>query len=180
MSRRTERVNDLLQEELAELLLTHVKDPRVGQGLVSITEVVVSPDLRHANVYVSHLGNEAERAEVMKGLEHSQSYLHNELTKRLKLRYVPAIHFKLDPSLERGARLATLINTVAGSVDPAALDAKVDAPLPASAPSRPALSIVVTDSDDDEDDDDFEDEDSDDGDEDDFDEDEDVDPEDDK
>lgn len=118
MSRRTERVNDLLQEELAELLLTSVKDPRVGHGLVSITEVVVSPDLRHANVYVSHLGDEAERDEVMKGLEHSQNYLHNELTKRLKMRHVPAIHFRLDPSLERGARLATLINTVAGAAEP--------------------------------------------------------------
>ncbi len=155
MSRRTERVNDLLQEELAELLLTSVKDPRVGHGLVSITEVVVSQDLRHANVYISHLGNEAERGEVMKGLEHSQSYLHNELTKRLKMRHVPAIHFKLDPSLERGARLATLINTVAGSVDPATLTAQEDVPPQAGpAPARPALSIVVADSDDD---DDFED-----------------------
>lgn len=115
MSRRTERVNDLLQEELAELLLTSVKDPRVGHGLVSITEVVVSPDLRHANVYVSHLGEESERDEVMAGLEHSEHYLHNELMKRLKMRHVPAIHFRLDPSLERGARLATLINAIAGS-----------------------------------------------------------------
>ena len=114
MSRRTERVNDLLQEELSELLLTSVKDPRVGQGLVSITEVVVSPDLRHANVFVSHLGTDAERVEAMKGLEHSQSYLQSELSKRLKMRNIPQIHFRLDPSLERGARLATLINSVAG------------------------------------------------------------------
>ncbi|MCK6565615.1 MAG: 30S ribosome-binding factor RbfA, partial [Dehalococcoidia bacterium] len=61
MSRRTERVNDLLREQLSELIQREVKDPRVARGLVSITEVQVSPDLRHATVYVSHLGDSGER-----------------------------------------------------------------------------------------------------------------------
>lgn len=119
MSRRTERVNDLLREELSDLLLREIKDPRVAQGLVSITEVQVSPDLRHAIVYISHLGQEAERAGVLEGLQHAARFLRNELVHRLKMRTVPEIVFRFDPSIERGARLASLIHDV---VAPAASD----------------------------------------------------------
>lgn len=112
MSRRTSRVNDLLREELSALLLKGVKDPRVSQGLTTITEVQVSPDLRHATVYVSHLGDESEREEVLEGLRHSSPYLHRELMHRLAMRNVPELTFRFDPSIERGARLASLIHEV--------------------------------------------------------------------
>ena len=112
MSRRTDRVNELLRSEISELLLREVKDPRVGHGLVSITEVTVSPDLRNATVYVSHLGDDAERREVLAGLEHSAPFLQRELKHRLALRTVPALTFRFDPSIERGARLASLIHEV--------------------------------------------------------------------
>ncbi|MEP7216706.1 MAG: 30S ribosome-binding factor RbfA [Anaerolineaceae bacterium] len=112
MSMRTARVNELLREELSELIQREVKDPRVSRGLVSITEVQVSPDLRRAVVYVSHLGNEAERAGVLKGLESSAHFMHRELMHRLKMRNVPELVFRFDPSIERGARLASLINKV--------------------------------------------------------------------
>ncbi len=115
MSRRTSRVNDLLREELSALLLKGLKDPRVAHGLVTITEVQVSPDLRHATVFVSHLGDENERAEVLAGLQHSASYLHRELVHRLDLRSVPELLFRFDPSIERGARLAELIHQVSTS-----------------------------------------------------------------
>ena len=114
MSRRTVRVNELLREQISELLLREVKDPRVSKGLVTITEVQASPDLRHATVYVSHLGEESERAGVLKGLEHSAHFLHRELMHRLAMRNVPELVFKFDPSIERGARLASLINQVSG------------------------------------------------------------------
>jgi len=115
MSRRTTRVNELLREELSNLLLRDVKDPRIAHGLVSITEVQVSPDLRRATVYVSHLGDVAEREEVLEGLRQAAHYMHNELLRRLKMRYVPEFTFRFDPSIERGARLAALINQVAQS-----------------------------------------------------------------
>ncbi|MCZ2108255.1 MAG: 30S ribosome-binding factor RbfA [Dehalococcoidia bacterium] len=115
MSRRTSRVNDLLREELSALLLKGVKDPRVAHGLVTITEVQVSPDLRHATVFVSHLGSEDERAEVIEGLRHSAHYLHRELMHRLDMRSVPELDFRFDPSIERGARLAELIHQVSAS-----------------------------------------------------------------
>ncbi|WP_322795914.1 30S ribosome-binding factor RbfA [Tepidiforma sp.] len=112
MSMRTTRVNELLRAELAELLLREVKDPRVGRGLVTITEVQVSPDLRRAVVYVSHLGTDEERREALEGLQHSAPFLHRELVHRLTMRNVPELIFRFDPSIERGARLAELIHQV--------------------------------------------------------------------
>lgn len=113
MTRRTDRVAELLRQELSELLIRSVKDPRVEHGLVSVTAVEVSPDLRYATVYVSHLGDETERAEVLTGLEHAAPYLHNELVRRLSLKHVPRLRFRFDPSIERGARLSVLIRELA-------------------------------------------------------------------
>lgn len=112
MSMRTARVAELLRAEISELLLREVKDPRVGRGMVTITEVQVSPDLRRAVVYVSHLGTESERVDAIAGLEHSAPFLHRELARRLSLRNVPELVFRFDPSIERGARLAELIQQV--------------------------------------------------------------------
>jgi ribosome-binding factor A len=112
MTMRTTRVGELLRAEISELLLREVKDPRVGRGMVTITEVRVSPDLRRAVVYVSHLGTESERAEALEGLQHSAPFLHRELVHRLSLRNVPELVFRFDPSIERGARLAELIEQV--------------------------------------------------------------------
>ncbi|MGE0702012.1 MAG: 30S ribosome-binding factor RbfA, partial [Hyphomicrobiaceae bacterium] len=107
MTRRQERVNELIRQELSELIAREVKDPRVGHGLVSITEVQVSPDLRNATVYVSHLGEPAERDDVLRGLDKASHFLHGALLHRLSLRHVPELHFRFDPSIERGARLAS-------------------------------------------------------------------------
>lgn len=115
MTMRTERVNELLRAELSELIQREVKDPRVSRGLLSLTEVQVSPDLRHATVYVSHLGTDDERRDALSGLQHSAHFLHRELMRRLSMRNVPELVFKFDPSIERGARLASLINQVAAT-----------------------------------------------------------------
>lgn len=112
MTRRTSRVNDLLREELSDLIQREVKDPRVALGLTTIIDVEVSPDLRHATVFVSHLGDEAERDEVLKGLQRAAHFLQTELMHRLDMRRVPELSFRFDPSIERGARLATLIHEI--------------------------------------------------------------------
>ena len=96
-------------EELKALIQRAVKDPRVSEGLVSITEVIVTPDLKHATVYVSHLGEQASHKGVLEGLQHAAPFLHSELGRRLKMRSVPLLRFELDPSIERGAHLASLI-----------------------------------------------------------------------
>jgi ribosome-binding factor A len=112
MSRRTDRVSDLLREELSDLIRREVKDPGVEHGLVSITEVVVSPDLRHATVYVSHLGEAGERDEVLRALGRAAHFPHRELGHRLTMKRVPELIFRPDVSIERGARLTALIHEV--------------------------------------------------------------------
>lgn len=81
-----------------------LRDPRVA-GIVSITEVDVAPDLRHARVYVSVFGTEDERASTMAALNHARPFLRRELAKRTSLRYTPDLTFISDESLERAQRL---------------------------------------------------------------------------
>ena len=115
MTRRTERLNELLREELSELLRS-LKDPRLDDAMITITEVDVAPDLRRATVYVSLLG-ENERDDVLAALNGANRHLHAQLLHRLDVRRVPDFSFRFDPSIERGARLATLIQEVAEGHD---------------------------------------------------------------
>ena len=110
MTRRTERLNELLREELSELLRT-LKDPRLDDAMITITEVDIAPDLRRATVYVSLLGDNA-RDDVLAALNGANRHLHTQLLHRLDVRRVPDLTFRFDPSIERGARLATLIQEV--------------------------------------------------------------------
>lgn len=109
MSRRTDRVNELLREELGELIQLHVKDPRVEGLMLSVTEVEVSPDLRHAQVYVSCLESDRAR-DAVAGLQSSAGYLHQELARHLHMRNIPRLIFNVDRSIERGAHLTALID----------------------------------------------------------------------
>jgi len=112
MVHRIERVNHLIRQEISELLRREVKDPRLG-GLVSITQVETSADLKYAKVFVSCLGSEEEKKEVLSTLTSAAGFLHNELTKRLKLRHVPELDFRWDNSIEKGARILELLDRVA-------------------------------------------------------------------
>ncbi|GCE20232.1 ribosome-binding factor A [Dictyobacter kobayashii] len=96
--------------DLSELIRTRLKDPRVG--FASITRVEVSGDLRHAKVLVSVMGTPEEQKETMKGLKNASGFLRHELASRLTLRYMPDLSFKLDTSIEEGARILGLINQV--------------------------------------------------------------------
>jgi ribosome-binding factor A len=107
---RQEKLGELIAAELSELLRTRVKDPRVG--FASITHVEVSGDLRHAKVFVSVMGTPEEQKETMKGLKNANGFLRHELATRLVLRYMPELAFKLDTSIEEGARILALINQV--------------------------------------------------------------------
>lgn len=147
MSRRTERVNELLRTELSKLIQRNVKDPRIAEGLTSITEVQVAPDLRNAVVYISHLGRPEERDDVLAGLARASHFLQAELRHRLAMRAVPGLHFRFDPSIERGARLASLINEVA--VPPAADAPAASGPLTIAAPHSDDGALNEQDDDDD-------------------------------
>ena len=113
MTRRAERVNDLLREEISSIVHRELKDPRLG-GLISITEVETSPDFRHARVFVSVMGTDEERVASLKALNSAAGFMRRELRGRLQsLRYLPELTFKPDDSIERGMRLSALINQVA-------------------------------------------------------------------
>ena len=109
MTRRTERINDLLREEISELVRRDLKDPRIG-GLVTITEVGVSPDLRHAKVFVSVLGSDDEKRSTLRALQAASHFLERELRRRLTIRRMPELEFVKDESLEHGQRILTLLD----------------------------------------------------------------------
>ncbi|MXW24974.1 MAG: 30S ribosome-binding factor RbfA [Dehalococcoidia bacterium] len=118
MSRRTSRVSELLREEISDLVQRDLKDPRLEGALLSITEVEVSADFRVAAVFVSHLGTVEEREDALAGLQSASSWLERELRRRLRMRRTPSLTFQFDPSIERGARLASTIAELARDRDP--------------------------------------------------------------
>ncbi len=102
MSRRTERVNELLRQEISDLLLRDLRDPRLD-GLISITQVEVSPDLSNARVMVSVMSETATPGDALKALNSAAGFLHKELVHRLEMRRVPFLTFHLDTSIGDGA-----------------------------------------------------------------------------
>jgi len=111
MTHRIEQVNKLIRREISELLQREVKDPRLGNFVV-VTEVATSPDLRHAKVFVSHMGNEAEKQEILMVLGAASGFLRNELSQRLRLRRIPELSFLWDDSIRQGDHILKLIDQV--------------------------------------------------------------------
>lgn len=107
MSHRVERVADAIREVIAELLLRGVKDPRVG--MATITGVKLTPDLRHARVYFSVIGDEATRVRTLAGLRSAAGFIRNQIGKRLSLRVSPEVIFEIDPSFEQAERVSQLL-----------------------------------------------------------------------
>lgn len=115
--KRPQRVGELLQHELADLITNELKDPRVG--FVTVTEVRVTNDLRLAKVFVSIYGTPEERAGSLEGLHKAAGYLKRELAGRIDLRYVPELVFTPDETLDHADRLDTLMQAIAhGETEP--------------------------------------------------------------
>ncbi len=110
MSRRINRVEKACREELSEILQREVKDPRVG--FVTITKVKVTPDLRHAKVYVSIMGNEEEVENSIAGLESAKGYLRSHLGKHLRLKFLPELEFLRERIAEEALRLNEIMRQV--------------------------------------------------------------------
>src|SRR3954469_13467021 len=105
--KRPERVGHLLQQRLAELFARGLKDPRIG--LVTITGVKMSPDLREARVYWTVHGDPEQRKHTAKGLDKARGFLRREIAAELKLRVTPDLHFTYDEAIDRGERIEQLI-----------------------------------------------------------------------
>jgi len=111
MAYRIEQVNKLLRYEISEVLRRQVKDPRLNTFL-AVTEVSTSLDLRHARVFVSRLGNESDKQEILKVLNAASGFLRKELARHLKLRRIPELSFCWDDSIEQGDHILQLIDQV--------------------------------------------------------------------
>ena len=116
MSQRTERVDELLRQEITAIVARDVADPRIG--FVTITTVETTPDLRHAKVWVSVIGQPAERAASVAALGRAMPFVRHELGSRLRLRRIPALHLLLDDTAERGTRVLQLLNELEGGAVP--------------------------------------------------------------
>lgn len=110
-SRRADRVGEAIREEVARFLNEGAKDPRLV-GLVTVTGVEVSRDLRHTRVFVTILGSDSERAASIDALESMKGHLRSRLAKTLRLRVAPELGFRLDDSVARAARIESLLAQV--------------------------------------------------------------------
>jgi len=117
MAHRIERVNNLIRREISALLQRQVKDPRLG-SFVAVTEVSTTPDLRHAKVFVSCLGGNEKKQEILSVLATASGFLRKELAGCLRLRRTPELSFHWDNSIERGAHLLQLIDQVSADSTP--------------------------------------------------------------
>ena len=104
---RVEKIQELIKQETSEIIMRELKDPRIG--LVTVTEVDVSSDLRNAKLYVSILGSDKQIEETWKGLNSSLGFIRRELAHRIRLKFIPDIKFLMDTSLEYSAHIQELL-----------------------------------------------------------------------
>ncbi len=108
--RRTARVADLVKQEVSQIIQHEMKDPRVG--FVTVTSVEVSIDLRHARIYFSVLGSQADLEASLEGLERARGYIRTQLGRRIKLRHVPELLFRYDESFDYAQRISNVMKGI--------------------------------------------------------------------
>ena len=116
MSQRTERVDELLRQEIGTLLAKEVADPRIG--FATITDVETSPDLRHAKVWVSVIGQKGDRDETLRALRAAMPFIRHELGRRLRIKRIPDLHVHLDDTAENATRVLHLLDELERGVEP--------------------------------------------------------------
>jgi len=109
--KRSQRVSDLLREEIADIITYRLKDPRIG--FITVTGVDVTDDIKIARVYVTILKDE-EKKPTLEALNSAKSFIRTELSKRLRMKFIPSIEFKLDTSIEYGSRIDKLLKEIRG------------------------------------------------------------------
>jgi ribosome-binding factor A len=114
-SHRPERVGELIRKVVGAFLTGDVRDPRIG--FVTVTGVEVSPDLTHANVRVSVMGTDEEKAKSLEGLGSAARYLRAQLSRELTLRTSPELHFHLDRGIEHAQRIDRVLKELKESDD---------------------------------------------------------------
>ena len=112
--RRIDRIEEQLRIEISEIIELEIHDPRVG--LTTVTAVKVSPDLHHARVFVTVLGDMTQRKKALEGLRSAASFVRRSLSKRLQhMRRIPELTFDYDESVEKGSRIEELLDQIKGN-----------------------------------------------------------------
>ena len=109
-SKRCIRIGEMLKEEISQIIRTRLNDPRVG--FVTLTEVVVSKDLRYAKVFVSVMGDKEKVTQSIAALEGAHAFIQGELAGRIKMRFLPVLSFHLDDGWEKHARIDQLLHDI--------------------------------------------------------------------
>lgn len=112
---RTDRINEQLRQEISLLIRDEVRDPRAW--LATVTAVSTSPELDHAKVYITALGDDEQKEDVVSGLRSAAPFIRGQLSRRLRLRRVPELHFEVDRVLEEAARIESLLREALPEAD---------------------------------------------------------------
>jgi ribosome-binding factor A len=107
--KRSQRVSDLLREEIADIIIYKLKDPRIG--FITVTGVDVTDDLKMSVVFLSVL-KEEDKKPTLEILNSAKSFIRSELSKRLRMKFIPSVEFKLDPSIEYGSKIDKLLDEI--------------------------------------------------------------------
>src|SRR4051812_8664119 len=127
MTQRTDRIDALLREEVGAILSREIADPRIG--FVTVTDVETAPDLSHASIWVSLIGQPDERAESLAALRRALPFIRHELGRRVRLRRIPELHLRVDDTAQRGTRILQLLTELEAGQEPEP-DAVIDESLP--------------------------------------------------
>lgn len=110
------RINMEVQRELSEIIRTEVKDPGLGNAMVTVVSVEVTPDLKYCKAYISVLGSQEAARDALQGLNRAVGFIRKELARRVNLRNTPELKFILDQSIEYGVHMSRLIDDVTGGM----------------------------------------------------------------
>ena len=113
--KRSQRIQELLLEEISKLLQSGLKDPRIG--FTTLTRVEVSDNLKHAKIFISVMGSELEKSETLEALKNAKGFIRNSLGKNLYLRYLPELEFKKDENAEHVEKITRIINDLHSESD---------------------------------------------------------------
>jgi ribosome-binding factor A len=116
MTQRTERIDELLRQEIGQALEREVTDP--GIGFVTVTKVETTPDLSHARVWFSVIGPEEQRKETLAALRRAMPFVRHSLGSKIRLRRIPELEARLDDTLERGTRVLRILNDLEAGKSP--------------------------------------------------------------
>jgi len=105
---RTDRISVEIQKAVSEIINNELKDPRI-QGLISVTKVDISKDLRYAKIFLSIYGDDEAKKNVLEALNHAEGFIKRELANRVRLKFMPKLNFKLDDSIEYSIHITKLL-----------------------------------------------------------------------